>query len=77
MEEDKGIGKEIGLVNAVAFDPKSSRMVIGGKNGKLSVYSLDDGKLLSEGNSTNLSPVTALAFSGGEIPIWPWPGKAR
>ena len=62
------VGKEIGLVNAVAFDPKSSRMVIGGKNGKLSVYSLDDGKLLSEGNSTNLSPVTALAFSGGEIP---------
>ena len=29
MEEDKEIGKEIGLVNAVAFDPKSSRMVIG------------------------------------------------
>jgi len=62
------IGKEIGLVNAVAFDPKASRMVLGGKNGKLSVYSLDDGKLLTEGNSTNLTPVTALAFSGGEIP---------
>ena len=62
------IGKEIGLVNAVAFDPKASRIVLGGKNGKLSVYSLDDGKLLTEGNSTNLTPVTALAFSGGEIP---------
>jgi len=62
------IGKEIGLVNAVAFDPKASRMVLGGKNGKLSVYSLDDGKLLTEGNSTNLTPVTSLAFSGGEIP---------
>ena len=62
------VGKEIGLVNAVAFDPKSSRMVVGGKNGKLSVYSLDDGKLRSEGNSTDLTSVTALAFSGGEIP---------
>ena len=62
------IGKQIGLVNAVAFDPKAERIALGGKNGELVLYGVGDGKRLLEGNSTNRTPVTALAFSGGETP---------
>jgi WD40 repeat protein len=62
------IGKEMGLVNAVAFDQKAERIVLGGKNGQVVLYGISDGKRLLEGNSTNKTPVTALAFSGGEIP---------
>ena len=80
MEEDQGRGKGNRLGRGgsvkVAIDPKSSRMVVGGKNGKLSVYSLDDGKLLSEGNSTNLIPGHRACLLGRRNPAFGrGPGK--
>tara|TARA_B100001057_G_scaffold264661_1_gene264861 strand:+ start:9098 stop:12490 length:3393 start_codon:yes stop_codon:yes gene_type:complete len=59
------VGKEMGMVNAVAFGPKSDRIALGGKNGEFVLYRAMDGKRLLEGNSTNQTAVTALAFSGG------------
>ena len=62
------VGRDAGLVTAVAIDPKAGRIAIGNKAGKLFLHGLGDGKLIAEGNSTHASPVTALAFSHGETP---------
>jgi len=62
------IGKEMGMVNAVAFGPKSEHIALGGKNGEFVLYAATDGKRLLEGNSTNKTPITGIAFSGGESP---------
>ena len=62
------VGKEMGMINAVAFGPKSERIALGGKNGEFVLYAATDGKRLLEGNSTDKTRVTGIAFSGGETP---------
>jgi hypothetical protein len=62
------LGKDMGLVQAVAFGKQSELVALGAENGKLVVFSARDGSLLAEGNSTNSSAVTALAFSNEPSP---------
>ena len=66
MEEVRGIGKEIGRSTQL---PRSQIQSHGRwKERKTFGLLIGRWQALSEGNSTNLTSVTALAFSGGEIP---------
>ena len=70
------VGKEIGLVNAVALIPNPAAWSLGERTENFGLL-IGRWQAPERGKFDQPHPGHRACLFGGEIPIWPWPGKAR